>query len=100
MLIYKSNQCWCMHRKLPLGNPDIYEKVRELSNITKFRIIELTQDKEISVTMLAKKVDLAYNECVNYCTDLEKQKLLVKKKDGKNVFVKSKVSIQKLSNLL
>ena len=63
-------------------------------------MIELTQDKEISVTMEAKKVYLAYNKCVNYCTDLEKQKLLVKKKDGKNVFVKSKVSIQKLSNLL
>ena len=54
----------------------------------------------MNVTMLAKKVDLAYNKCVNYCTDLEKQKLLTKKKDGKNVFVKCKINISKLSGSL
>jgi len=68
--------------------------------MTKFRIIEVTQNKEMNVTMLAKKVDLAYNKCVNYCTDLEKQKLLTKKKDGKNVFVKCKINISKLSGSL
>ena len=70
------------------------------SYMTKFRIIEVTQNKEMNVTMLAKKVDLAYNKCVNYCTDLEKQKLLTKKKDGKNVFVKCKINISKLSGSL
>ena len=52
-----------MHRKLPLDNPDIYEKVRELSNITKFRIIELTQDKEISVTMLEESGSCLQQMC-------------------------------------
>ena len=89
-----------MHRKLTLDHPDIYGKIREMSNITKFRIIELTQEKEMSITLLAKKADLAYNKCVNYCTDLEKQKLLTKKKDGKNVFVKCKINISKLSGSL
>ncbi|HLD18992.1 MAG TPA: hypothetical protein VJB90_03205 [Candidatus Nanoarchaeia archaeon] len=89
-----------MHRKLTLDHPDIYGKIREMSNITKFRIIELTQEKEMSITLLAKKADLAYNKCVNYCTELSMQKLLIKKKNGKNVFVKSKVDLHKLAKLL
>ena len=100
MLIYKSYQLWCMHRTLALDNSELFKKIRELSNISKFRIIELTQNKGISVTLLAKKVNLAFNKCSNYCTELENHNLISKQKKGKNVFVKSKISIYKLSSVL
>ena len=80
-----------MHRKIPLGNPSLFEKIYELSNISKFRIIELTQNKEISITLLSKKVNLAFNKCSNYCSELENHKFISKEKKGKNVFVKSKI---------
>lgn len=85
-----------MHRKLPLENRTIYEKIRELSNISKFRIIELTQSNECSITRLAKDANLAFNKCSNYCTHLEKQGFVIKIKKGKNVFIKSKIDLSKL----
>jgi len=88
-----------MHRKIPLANPALFEKIRELSNISKFRIIELTQDKGISITLLAKKVNLAFNKCSNYCAELENLNLIMKEKKGKNVFIKSKISIDKLKSV-
>lgn len=88
-----------MHRKIPLDNPALFEKICKLSNISKFKIIELTQNKEISVTLLAKKVNLAFNKCSNYCTELENFNLVAKEKKGKNVFVKSKTSIGKLNSV-
>jgi len=89
-----------MHRKIPLDNPALFEKICELSNISKFRIIELTQNKEMSVTLLAKKVNLAFNKCSNYCSELENLNLVIKEREGKNVFVKSKVNLCKLSSVL
>jgi len=88
-----------MHRKIPLNNPALFEKICELSNISKFRIIELTQNKETSVTQLAKKVNLAFNKCSNYCTELENHGLIIKEKKGKNVLVKSKINIHKLNSV-
>jgi len=89
-----------MHRTLPLENRELFEKIRELSNISKFKIMELTQNKPMSVTLLAKKVNLAFNKCSNYCAELEKTDLVSKQKKGKNVFVKSKVNLCKLSYIL
>ena len=89
-----------MHRKIPLDNQKLFEKIGELSNISKFRIIELTQNKEISITLLAKKSSLAFNKCSNYCSELENLNLVMKEKKGKNVFVKSKVNLGKLSSVL
>jgi len=88
-----------MHRKIPLENRELYEKIRELSNISKFRIVELTQEKEKNVTFLAKKSSLAFNKCSNYCSELKKSDLVSKEKKGKNVFVKSKVNLCKLSSI-
>jgi len=89
-----------MHRKIALSNLELFGKIRELSNISKFRIIELTQNKEMSITLLAKKVNLAFNKCSNYCTDLEKHKFVTKERKGKNVLVKSKIYLNDLSSIL
>ncbi|MBI2659648.1 hypothetical protein HYX07_00625 [Candidatus Woesearchaeota archaeon] len=89
-----------MHRKIPLDNPAIFEKICELSNISKFRIVELTQNKEINITLLAKKVNLAFNKCSNYCTELANLNIIMKEKRGKNVFIKSKVNLSKIDSVL
>lgn len=86
-----------MHREIQLDNRELFEKIRQLSNISKFRIIELTQGKETSVTLLSRKVNLAFNKCSNYCAELENYGLIVKERKGKNVFIKSKINLHKLS---
>lgn len=85
-----------MHRKLPLVNQEAYRKIRELSNISKFKILELTSNKEQSITSLAKEANLAFNKCSNYCTKLEKIGFIIKTKKGKNTLVKSKIDLSKL----
>jgi len=89
-----------MHRKLLLENQALFDKIGGLSNVSKFRIIELTQNKAASVTLLAKKINLAFNKCSNYCSELENLNLVTKEKKGKNVFVKSNVDLCKLSSFL
>lgn len=100
MLIYKSYQFWCMHREIKVKNQKLFRKIKELSNPSKFKILEILQEEKISITTLAKKVDLAFNKCSNYCTDLEKSNFLIKEKQGKNVFVKTNLNLQKLNNAL
>jgi len=89
-----------MHRHLPLQNQELFNKIRELSNISKFKIIELTQNKDISVTSLSKKANLAFNKCSNYCTELENCNFVAKQRKGKNVFVKSKIDLHKISSCI
>lgn len=100
MLIYKSYQSWCMHREIKVKNQKLFKKIKELSNPSKFLILEILQKEKISITLLAKKVNLAFNKCSNYCTDLEKSNFLIKEKQGKNVFVKSNLDMKKINNIL
>lgn len=72
---------------------ELYLKIKEISNLKKFRIIVLTQSKELTISELSDKLDLAFNKCTNYVTELEKLKLVTKRRDGKNVFVKSNIKI-------
>lgn len=89
-----------MHRKIEVKNKELFSKIKELSNPSKFKILEVLQNEKMSVTFLAKKVNLAFNKCSNYCSDLEKNNFLTKEKDGKNVFVKSDFDLKKLINIL
>ena len=54
----------------------------------------------MNITLLAKKVNLAFNKCSNYCSELEKDNFIVKERQGKNVFVESKIKISKLKEIL
>jgi predicted transcriptional regulator len=89
-----------MHRKIEVKNKELFNKIRELSNPSKFRILELIQGEEISITSLAKKVNLAFNKCSNYCTQLEENGLLTKQRQGKKVLVKGNLNMKKLSGCL
>ena len=85
-----------MHREISVKDRSLFDKIGKLSNPSKFRIIELTQKEKASITDLAKKVNLAFNKCSNYCADLVRIGFLEKEKEGKNVFVKSKVNLSKI----
>jgi len=75
----------------------LLKRIKELGNKSKFGIIELTQNNELSVKELSKKIRLAYNKCSNYCSQLENLGLISKRKDGKEVFIKSKTNLTEAS---
>jgi len=88
-----------MHRKVEVKNKELFTKIKELSNPSKFRILEIIENGKMSVTLLAKKVNLAFNKCSNYCSQMEKVNILTKEKKGKNVFVKSRLEIKELEKV-
>jgi predicted transcriptional regulator len=74
---------------------NVYKKIRLLSNRKKFGIILATQIDRKNITELSKELKLSYNKCSDYVAALEKEKLIIKEKDGKEVYVKSKILISK-----
>jgi len=75
----------------------LFEKIKQLSNEKKFRIIELTQKEPLDITSLSREIKIAFNKCSNYCTQLEQNGLVEKQREGKNTLIKSKVSFPKKS---
>ena len=71
----------------------LFKAVRVIGNPSRFRILELCQDKELGVSELSKELNLPYTKCVDYITMLEKLKLVTKTRDGKQVMVKSNVEL-------
>ena len=84
-----------MIKNMHIDNEEIFNKIRIMSNMFRFRILELTQNKEINITQLGEELNLAYNKCADYVKMLEDNKLITKRKEGKNVLVKSNIKINK-----
>jgi len=82
-----------MKSNTEIKNKQLFNRIRIISNEFRFRIIELTQDKEMSITDLSSILKLAYTKTSYYVMMLEKQGLILKLKDGKNVKIKSRVKI-------
>jgi predicted transcriptional regulator len=76
-------------------NKAIFSKIKMLSNRLRFKIIELTQENELSITQLSSRLKLSYTKCADYITMLEKHSLIQKIRDGKEVKVRSKVKLNK-----
>ena len=76
-------------------NDELFNKIKLISNRLRFKIIELTQDKEYSITELSSKLKLAYNKCSDYVSLLEKNGLVIKESKGKEVLIRSKVRLGK-----
>jgi len=74
-----------------LKHPEIYQKIKTLSNRKRFLILELTDQKECTITELSTKLNLAYNKCSDYLSLLYKYKLISKKRVGKEVKITSRV---------
>jgi Mn-dependent DtxR family transcriptional regulator len=58
--------------KAQIKNKEVFEKVNRLSNQYKFKIIELTQDKELTITDLSRLLGLALTRTSDYVAKLEK----------------------------
>lgn len=86
--------------KAPLANEDIHGKIKVLANRNRFRIVELTQDRSMSITELKKQVNLAYTKCADYVRALESAGLVKKTKKGRERTVKAVFSLKNLRNCL
>ena len=82
-----------MTKSFPFQNPDLFQKIRLISNPARFKILELTQDKELSITEIGNNIKITYKRCSEYIKKLEKLRMISKNKKGKNVYVKSKVRL-------
>jgi predicted transcriptional regulator len=84
-----------MSSNLNLQNEQLFSKIKVISNRLRFRILELTQKEKVSISKLSSILKLSYTKCADYVSILEKQELIKKKKDGKEVFVTSKIIFEK-----
>jgi predicted transcriptional regulator len=71
----------------------LYKKIKLLSNKKKFEILKATQKDRKNITELSKELNLAYNKCSDYVTALAKEKLVLKVKEGKAVYVTSNIKL-------
>ncbi|MDA3836357.1 MAG: winged helix-turn-helix domain-containing protein [Nanoarchaeota archaeon] len=83
-----------MTTKILLQNEKLFSKIKIVSNRFRFKILELTQDESLSISKLGSTLKLAYTKCADYVSMLEKEGLIEKTKDGKEVLVRSKVKIK------
>ena len=77
-----------------IQNKLLFEKVKVISNALRFRILELTQAKELSITQLAVALQLSYTKTADYVKMLEHLGLIFKSKKGKEVKIKSRVMLK------
>jgi len=84
-----------MIKTTSLEKPALYRKIRVLANRYRFRIMELTQNEQITITRLSSLLKLSYTKCSDYVRFLEKEGLVRKTRNGKEVLVKSNVVLQK-----
>lgn len=80
-----------MSKRLQLQQREVFNKVRAISNEFRFRILELTETNRMSITELSSALKLSYTKCADYTSILEKAGLVGKVREGKEVFVESKV---------
>ena len=84
-----------MVEEVGIDKKEVYGRIRAMSNGLRFKILELTQEKQLSVTELSSILKLAYTKCSDYLGILENNGLIIKTKEGKNVRISSKVKISK-----
>ena len=72
---------------------ELFGRIKIISNQKRFHILELTEDRQVSITELSSKLKLAYNKCADYVTLMEKKGIVEKNKVGKEVKVKSMVKL-------
>lgn len=78
-----------------IQNKELYGKVKVMGNQLRFLVIELTQEKEMSISEISKTLNLSYTKCADYIRLLESEGLIKKRKEGKEVFVTSKTTFNK-----
>lgn len=82
-----------MSKKQPVEKLELFERIKVMSNLQRFRILELTETEQLSITELSSKLRLAYNKCADYVRIMEEKGLIQKTRVGKEVKVRSKVKL-------
>lgn len=72
----------------------LYRRIKVISNKTRFRILQLTQEKALSITELSERLKLAYTKTADYVALLEAHELVQKERSGKETLVRSVVTIR------
>jgi len=83
-----------MSTKSKLKNETIFNKIKVISNRPRFRILEITQSKERSISELSSILNLSYTKCADYVKLLENAKLIQKTRSGKEALIKSRVKFK------
>lgn len=84
-----------MSEKRKTEDDELYKQIKLLSNKKKYKIVKSVQNDMKSITEISKELNLAYNKCSNYISELEKEKLVLKIRDGKEVYVTSNTELKK-----
>ncbi len=74
---------------------DVFDKINVISNKFRFKILEITQHEEPTISELSSRIQLSYTKCADYTTLLKDLNLVEKIKDGKNIRIKSKIKLSK-----
>ena len=82
-----------MSKTLKLQRRALFGKIRIISNEYRFKILELTDSRKMSITRLSSSLNLSYTKCADYVSLLEKAGLVQKTRAGKEVLVESKVDL-------
>lgn len=82
-----------MSEKIFLQNEELFQKIRIISNRFRFRIIELSQKNQPSISEISSILKLSYTKCADYIQMLNKQGLVSKIKIGKEIKIKSNVKL-------
>jgi len=83
-----------MSKTLKLQRRALFGKIRIISNEYRFKILELTDSRKMSITRLSSSLNLSYTKCADYVSLLEKAGLVQKTRAGKEVLVESKVRLR------
>lgn len=83
-----------MSSEANLKNETLFNKVKVISNRPRFKILEITQNKEKSISELSSILRLSYTKCADYVKLLENAKLIQKTRSGKEALIKSKVKFK------
>jgi DNA-binding HxlR family transcriptional regulator len=95
MFIYKCYSENGVMNTPEIKNKELYRKLKVISNKFRFLILEKTQNQEMSISELSKTIKLSYTKCADYISLLEKEGLIAKRKEGKEVFISNKHSFTK-----
>jgi predicted Rossmann fold nucleotide-binding protein DprA/Smf involved in DNA uptake len=85
-----------VNTKIEIKNKEIYEKIKLISNKSVFKILELTQDEELTIDEIVREVKIAKAKVESHLINMHILGLISKTKHGKYVKIKSKINLDNL----
>jgi len=89
-----------MTKKYQFQNSALFNKIKILSNPTRFKVLELSQGEGMSISSIAKHLKFKYKRCSEYIIKMEKEGILSKLQEGREKIVRSNVDLLEISKVL